>query len=262
MTRLEVLICTYGPEGLSRVSAMNLVPADGVGYLISCQSMEMPVPEALRRPDIRVVFSPTRGLSNNRNNALDHATADYALLCDDDIITRAEAYPEIIKAFDENSDMDIATFMIDFPEKKVYPPCGQDLWKPFKGYEACSVEIAFRVKSVKEKNLRFNPMWGIGAPRLGSGEEAIFLLMAKMAGLQGQFIPIVIGAHPYESTGERSEPAVLRAHGAYIRLVHPVTALPRLLLKARRMPSGFFRNLRHLAEGALYASRHKSELLS
>lgn len=262
MTRLEVLICTYGADGLERVARMNLAPTEGVGYLISCQSGEMPVPEVLLRPDIRIVFTPTKGLSNNRNNAIMHAKADYALLCDDDMVMYPERYKEIIRVFDDDPSVDVAALMVDFPENKIYPPTEHDLWVAYKGYDVCSVEIAFRLKSVRDKNLRFNPLWGIGAPRLGCGEEGIFLLAAKRAQLAGKFFPIVIGAHPQESTGERSAPAVLRAHGAYISLAYPFSALPRILLKAKRMPSGFMVNLRHLSAGALYALLHRRSLLS
>ncbi len=262
MKRLEVLICTHGGDGLERVATMNLAQVDGVGYLVSCQSTERPLPDSLRRQDIRVVFSPTRGLSLNRNNALANADADYVLLCDDDIDVYPESYPRIIEAFDRNTDLDIATFMVDFSGGRVYPPGECDLWSPFKNYNVCSVEIAFRLKSLKDKNLWFNSLWGIGAPMLGAGEESVFLLKAKDAGLKGRFFPVRIGSHPSESTGSLVVPSVLRAGGAYIFLAYPATALLRIMLKAWRSRQGFVRNLRYLLEGALYALFHRRELLS
>lgn len=262
MRRLDVLICTYGREGLDKVATMNLKEMEEVRYVVSCQSEVMRLPEALRRPYIKVVFTPSRGLSDNRNNALLHADAEYALLCDDDVILYADRYKAVIHAFDENPQVDIATFRIDFPGGKLYPGGEHDIWYPYKGYNICSVEIAFRVRSVRNKNLCFNSMWGIGAPRLTCGEESVFLLMAKKAGLKGRFFPVTIGAHPSDSSGDRSEPGVLRAHGAYICLVYHFTALPRLVLKAWRMPSGFFCNLRYLVSGGIYALLNRRKLLS
>lgn len=262
MGRLDVLICTYGSHGLERVASMGLREVDGVEYVVSCQSEEMPLPEALRRPYINVAFTPSRGLSHNRNNALLHARAEYALLCDDDVVLYPESLISLIDAFDRNPDIDIAAFKVDFSAGKIYPPDEHDIWQPFKGYDICSVEIAFRMRSVKEAGLRFNPLWGIGAPRLGCGEESVFLLMAKKAGLRGRFFPLVIGAHPSESSGDRSSPGVLRANGAYICLEYPVTAIPRLVLKAWRMPKGFLRNLFYLAWGGVHALVHRRKLLS
>ncbi len=262
MKRLEILICTYGPEGLERVGHMNLAPVEGVGYLVSCQHHEMPVPESLRRQDIRVVFSSTKGLSRNRNNALLNADAEYVMLCDDDVVIYPESYPRVIEAFDNNPDVDIAAFMVDFPGGKVYPPYEHDIWHPFRNHIVCSVEIAFRTDKVRLNGLQFNPLWGIGAPLLGAGEESVFLLKAKGLGMKGRFFPIFVGAHPSESTGDRAVPPVLRANGAYIFFAYPVTALPRIVLKAWRTRPGFFRNLKYLVSGALYALVHRRELLS
>lgn len=262
MNRLDVLICTYGQDGLERVGRMNLAPVDGVGYLVSCQSPHLPLPESLRRDDIRVVFSSTKGLSLNRNNALANADADYVLLCDDDVDVYPESYPHVIEAFDRNPDIEIAAFMVDFPGGKVYPPVEHELWRPYKNYLICSIEIAFRMRIVRNNGLKFNSLWGIGAPFLGAGEESVFLLRAKNAGLKGRFFPVRVGAHPSESTGFRVVPPVLRANGAYICLAYPVTALPRILLKAWRSRPGFFCNLKYLAEGALHALVHRRALLS
>lgn len=262
MSCLDVLICTHGREGLERIVAMNLIEMDYVRYVVSCQSEVVSLPVSLVRDDIKVVFTSTKGLSNNRNNALTHANADYALLCDDDLTLYPDRLIDIISTFDRNPDIDIATFMVNFPEGKVYPSDEHDIWQPYKDYDICSVEIALRMKSVKENNLSFNPLWGIGAPRLGCGEESVFLLMAKKAGLNGRFFPLCIGAHPSGSTGDRPEPAVLCAQGAYICLEYPITALPRLLLKAFRMPSGFLHNLWYLTCGGFYGVLNRRSLLS
>lgn len=262
MSRLDVLICTYGREGLDRVASMNLREVSDVNYVVSCQSEPQTLPEALRRSYVKVVFTQSKGLSLNRNNAIMHSESEYALLCDDDVDIHSDNLKKIIDVFDRNPDVDIATFMVDFPGGKVYTPKKHDIWKPYKGYNICSVEIAFRVRSVKEKNLWFNPLWGIGAPKLGCGEELVFLQMARKAGLKGIFFPIVIGAHPSESTGERSDPAVLRAHGAYICLEYPATAIPRIFLKAYRMPSGFMRNIFYLIGGGVYGLKYRHKLMS
>ncbi|MCF0199565.1 MAG: glycosyltransferase, partial [Bacteroidaceae bacterium] len=83
--QLEILICTVEPR-LSGAERVLLPPMDGVAYLVSCQyaTAEPPVPEALQRPDVRVVFLQGRGLSRNRNHALSQSAGEFLLLCDDD----------------------------------------------------------------------------------------------------------------------------------------------------------------------------------
>ena len=85
---LEVEICTYGLDGLQRVAQMTLPPVEGVRYRICMQNPDcaaVELPEALRRPDVDFFQHPTRGLSVNRNVALDRAEADIILIADDDL---------------------------------------------------------------------------------------------------------------------------------------------------------------------------------
>ena len=78
---LQVLISTCSPEGISRVAAMALPAVEGVEYLVMWQRHEGgEVPETLaERPDVRVMRSGRIGLSANRNDLLDVATADAVL---------------------------------------------------------------------------------------------------------------------------------------------------------------------------------------
>ena len=82
---LQVLISTCSPEGISRVAAMALPAVEGVEYLVMWQRHEGgEVPEALdERPDVRVMRSERIGLSANRNDLLDVATADAVLIAVD-----------------------------------------------------------------------------------------------------------------------------------------------------------------------------------
>ena len=85
---LEVQICTYGLDGLQRAAQMTLPAVDGVRYRICMQNPDgavIELPEALRRPDVDFFQHPTRGLSLNRNAALDRAEADIILIADDDL---------------------------------------------------------------------------------------------------------------------------------------------------------------------------------
>ena len=110
--RLQVLICTLGGEGIRRVAAACHPQVCQVEYLVSWQLPEgdLPVPEALQRPDFRIIKSDTRGLSRNRNAAIEAASAPLCLISDDDVIYNADNLQGIIRHFDENPEEDILTF--------------------------------------------------------------------------------------------------------------------------------------------------------
>lgn len=263
MTQLQVAICTLGNEGLQRVGNLLLPKVDGVSYLVSCQNVPVQLPPSLCRNDVQVVFSPTKGLSNNRNNALKHLTAPYALIADDDLEFYPDGLRAIIEKFEANPDIDIATFRADVGNSKFFPDNEADIWYPPKGYWISSIEIALRMASIRKFELSFNPLWGIGTEMLQCGEENIFLLMARKAGLKGRFFPITIVRHPGVSTGVRLQqrPGVLRAYGAYIVYAYPYTSILRLPLKAWRTSGRFVVNCRYIVSGALYAIKHRRDLL-
>ncbi|MCM1451197.1 MAG: glycosyltransferase [Clostridium sp.] len=255
MALLQVLISTFGKEGLARVGKMSLPELANVEYLVSCQCEPTELPKTLLRPDVDVRFSSTSGLSVNRNIAIALASAPYALIADDDIEYDKNGLSKIIEAFEENKGIDVATFIVTQPFGGSYPPAKHNLWKYFRNYMPYSPEIAFRTKSINKTGLSFNESFGVGVSDMPCGEEDIFLLQAKNNGLKGMFFPIKIGTHKGVTTGYRlqSNPGVLKAQGAVIALKHPFTFPLRIPLKALRTKSNFFKNLYHLLRGAGYA---------
>lgn len=263
MTKLQVLICTHTHLGLDRVARQSLPAVDGVAYLVSCQSDPAPLPAALERPDVEVVFTPTTGLSRNRNNALSHATAPYALIADDDLSFYPKGLKAVIDTLDKNPGIDIAAFRIDSPSKRTYPHGEHDLFTPYRHYCPCSAELAVRPASLRDHDVWFSPEMGLGSPSMHSGEESLLLLSAKRKGLKGRFFPITICRHPHDSTGQarQDSPGVLKAEGAIIVLTYPSSALLRILLKAHRSRGNTVRNAWHLLRGAAYAVTHRHKLL-
>lgn len=255
---LQVLICTLGREGLERVARMALPRVEGVEYLVACQSVEMPLPESLRRNDVEVHFNPGRGLSQNRNFAFAHTTAPLALIADDDLIFTSQGLKDVIDTFEHHPQVDIATFKCKFPFHKQYPTEETDLRQRVKNYYFTSYEIAVRMQAVRKCGLTFNENMGIGAERFHSGEEAIFIDHALRSHLTCRFFPITIVEHPDIPTGRQKRPSagVLQADGVLIAKDYSWTITPRLILKALRCGGNFLHNLRHLTLGAAYYLRH------
>lgn len=236
---LQVLICTYGREGLERVAAADHPKVEGVEYLVSCQidqySVHSPEPSSLHRTDFKIFTSLTSGLSVNRNIALSQASAPLLLISDDDTDYTADGLRAVIESFAENPDSDLLAFRYDsskFP--KFYPDSPVSLNKCPKGYYVSSIEIAMRRASVQGK-IWFNENFGIGAP-FPAGEEDIFLRDCLDRGLKGTFIPKTIARHDGTTTGDRNLmlPSRPFTKGAVFLHLYPCQWPLRMLVLALR----------------------------
>ena len=259
---LDVLICTYGRDGIERVAQMKLPQADGVAYVVSWQltddEFDADVPQALERQDLKVYKMNGRGLSRNRNNAISHSSADICLIADDDLDYTDEQLAVVKATFEQNEQLDVATFRFS-GSGKAYPDYEFDLVQMPKGYYVSSVEIAFRRQSIGE--LRFNEWFGLGAPVLHSGEEGVFVHQALCRRLNCRYFPITITHHCGDTTGVRGlTPGVLMAQGAYLSIVHRATALMRVPLFAWRSwrlgRVKLFPAVCHLVKGYIYGKRY------
>ena len=234
--KLQVLICTYGENGIQRIAKCSHPKVEGVEYLVSWQaSKSYPIPVELHREDFKIFKTDSIGLSKNRNNALAKATADILLISDDDVDYYTEGFLAIITAFKENPDIDIATFRYDsLSPEKTYPSERINIKNPTKGYYISSIEIAFRRDSVQNK-IWFNENFGIGA-KFPSGEEDIFLRDCMDHQLNGMFFPVSIARHDGTTTSERNLmlPTRPQTKGAVFLLLHPYTWPLRMLTHTLR----------------------------
>lgn len=261
MLTLDLALITHRPEGIARIAAMNLPIIDGVRYIVSWQQHEdAPVPAVLQRDDIEIYRFDHPGLSRNRNNAIDHCSADIILLSDDDITYHEDGLHQVMRTFAENPGLDLASFKARMHDGPDYPAISCPLTRKMpKGFWIASINIAFRLKSVG--NLRFHPELGLGSKCLHGGEDELFILSAIRRKLDCRYFPVEICSHPHESTGTKKNltPANLRAMGCYIAIAQPATAALRLPLKAYRLHhsgrSGFVNALFHLISGAAHAPK-------
>jgi len=260
MPSLQILIATYGESGLERLSRMDLPPIDGVEYLVSCQYPKtLPnIPSSLIRNDLKIHFSKTIGLSKNRNILLRLATAELCMIADDDICFIESGVQSVREIFNNNPTLDVASFRYTDEygnTEKRYPEVSFDLKQPAKGFFISSIELAFRLNPVKQSQILFNENFGVGSTLYACGEEELWLHDLLNAGLNGRYFPITIAIHHGATTGVRrmGDPAVLRAQGAVIIRLYPITSFLRILLKAwrssRSTKAGFLFCLRYLMQG-------------
>ena len=236
---LQVMICTYGKEGLKRVAASAHPKVEGVEYLVCIQQdpeeEDYTAPKELDRDDFRLYVTLSKGLSVNRNVALSQATAPLLLISDDDVDYTEAGLMEVINAFNRHKDMDIITFRyVSISHEKFYPSRICDLAHPEKGYFVTSFEIGFRRKAVQGK-IWFNENFGIGAT-FPSGEEEIFLRDCLDAGLKGIYLPITIARHDGTTTSDRNLMLASRPQtkGAVFLRLHPRQWPLRMILHTIR----------------------------
>ncbi len=238
MLSLDLAIATHRPEGIRRLAKMLLPPAGGIRYIVSWQNhldAELP-PEIAARKDVEVYRFDKTGQSLNRNNAIGHCRADIILHSDDDLVLYPEGLEQLRRAFEDNPEVDLATFKSVHGPDSRFPKESSVLNEGFpKGYYAACFEIAFRKSTAGF--LRCCPELGLGTPLYHGGEDEMFVQSALHRGLNCRYFPITICAHPHESTGTKQKltPYNLRASGVVIALTYPCTAALRIPLKAWRV---------------------------
>ena len=236
--KLQVLICTLGEAGIKRIIEAHHPNIPEVEYLVSWQlpDGDMEIPEELKqRKDFKVFKNNTRGLSKNRNIALSLATAPYCLISDDDLDYSEDGLLQIIQKFEDDPELDIATFKYSGNDCKFYPDFSFDLRKPPKGYFVTSFEIAFRRNKIIKSQIKFNENFGIGA-KFPAGEEDLFIYNLLKKRLKGYFFPIIIAHHEGLTTGLRldGDPSLIITKGAVFIHTHKWTWPLRMIVHAYR----------------------------
>lgn len=238
--KLEVLICTIGAEGMARVATSAHPAVPGVLYTVCWQQPDGPLtaPDALTsRADFRVLATPTRGLSVNRNFALEHACGECLLIGDDDVDYSAQGLAELIAAFEEHAEADIlcCRYLCRGRHVKPYGEGVFDVRRAPKGWYATSFEIALRGHGVCSVT-PFNEHFGLGAPLFRAGEEDVWLYDCRRRGARALGVPVTIGEHNADTTSERHgrDDWYVMTKGAVLSHIKPRSWRLRVLVHALR----------------------------
>jgi glycosyltransferase involved in cell wall biosynthesis len=191
---LEVLISAMNLSDISIVKKTN-IQTDAV--LINQSNFNNY--EVLQSNSSNVKFFSTteRGLSNSRNKAIEIASSDICLLCDDDEYLYDQYENLILKAYSDFPDADLIAFKFKYPRKK-YSNSSKKIGF-FNASTISSVELTFKREKIIKSKIKFNKYFGAGS-LYAAGEENIFLFDCLKKGLKIYYVPIEIGSVKQEES--------------------------------------------------------------
>lgn len=151
----------------------------------------------------RMISTTQRGLSKSRNLALEKATGDICLFCDDDE-ELVEGYQNIIlKAFEELTDATAIVFNVNRINnnlKKIYYKIAKIRRAPF--YRAYgSPMLVINRHRIQKAGIRMNEKFGSGT-EWGGGEDSLFEHDIRKAGLKIYEYPETIATIDYGTVSQ------------------------------------------------------------
>ncbi|MGS0746157.1 glycosyltransferase [Syntrophomonas erecta subsp. sporosyntropha] len=169
--KLEVLVSTMHQTDCSLIDKMKLTSNVLIINQVDDDNHEI----NSKYPNVRVLTFKERGLSNSRNRAIDNSSADICVISDDDVIYNEDYEGIIINAYNQYPEADVIVFKVALDYRKKKYPKNKKKLGFFSSLKVSSNQITFRLKSIKDKKIKFNPLFGAGSGKYISGEENIFM---------------------------------------------------------------------------------------
>jgi glycosyltransferase involved in cell wall biosynthesis len=139
----------------------------------------------------RILCTQSRGLTKSRNMAIQAATGDICLLCDDDEQFVPDYERRILDAYEQLPQADVIIFkMVNRPPS--FPDRVMRLKFP-KTMKVSSWQISFRRDSLLSSGVRFDELLGAGTGN-GAEEELKFLRDCQKANLNIYYAPVEIAS--------------------------------------------------------------------
>ena len=207
---IEVLIATTDKTSIEEMELCN--KNIDVPVLIINQTCS---PKNYRHGKVRMLSFNERGLARSRNRAIENAEGDICVIADDDIRYKKGVFDQILEAFQKYPDADVITFQYEKENSLLNKRYSTRVFVHNRRTitHVSSIEIAFRLQSIRDKNIRFDERFGLGGEYVG-GEENIFLLDCLRAGLKIYFIPLTIATHPNFSSSMTWNESIVMSKGA------------------------------------------------
>ncbi len=200
---LQILISTKGRNNLSFLDNMfkNCNTTDYSIIVVDQSESEKDLNTISEKFNVKYYRIQANGLSNSRNFAISKSSADICLLCDDDVIYEKNFSEIVMNSFNQN-ESDVITYYAKNDNGslfKNYPSITNHNYKSISYIN--SFLIAFKREKIVANNIKFDPLFGLGAV-FETGDEYIFLrnILNKKLGLIS--CSKIILTHPSESSGQ------------------------------------------------------------
>ncbi|HSQ87299.1 glycosyltransferase family A protein [Romboutsia sp.] len=232
---LQVLISTMNRKSIDELNILgkNINPST------SCVITNQTDNENKESIDnIKMINYNEIGIARNRNRSLQNASEDICILSDDDVEYVKDFEKIIEQAFIDNPDADIITFQAMTPQGEMFKNYRNEEFEHNKMtiLRTSTIEIAFKLKSIKNNNIKFDNEFGLGST-YASGEENIFLMDCLNKGLKIKYIPKVIVLHEKESSGKILNEAAIYSKGPlFYRLFGPISVFLNFAFIIKKLP--------------------------
>lgn len=155
------------------------------------------------RKDIRYFSSDDKGVTKSRNLAITKSTGDILLFCDDDVIYNSDIQKNIINAYKENTNAGFLTFAYTEDINKIKSKkFKENSFKHtlFTILSIGTIQISCKRIPITNFSIKFPEDMGAGS-KYFLCDEPVFLSKFIKSRIDGYYIPISIGYHPKESSG-------------------------------------------------------------
>lgn len=185
---VEVLLSTMNRKDMDFLNNINLETE----CLVINQCGEDSYFEMNINNNVRIINTSEIGLSRSRNKAIKNARGSICIIADDDL-EYIDGYGDVIKnEFDKNPNYDIIAFQVYGKDKKFKKYSNKERKIGYiRSLKLASVEIAFRLQSILDNDIKFDELLGSGA-KYSMGEENAFLYECLRSGLKIRYVPVKI----------------------------------------------------------------------
>ena len=175
MSRVHVLVTTMHQKDFSKYNEMNLQTDAVIANQADSEFFEE---TKISNCNVKLVTTTTRGLSKNRNIAIEHISddAEYIMFSDDDLKFHDGYESIILKEFEENPEADAIKFNLNCVSKRkismgVITELKKASRRQVTSYGVWGLVI--RKDVLIEKALKFNERFGTGTDNY-CGEDTVF----------------------------------------------------------------------------------------
>ena len=189
--KFQVLISTMNKKNREDIKSLLKKMNIKRNYYIVNQSSHSDIPCIYHTENGEVYTYNEKGLSRSRNRCLFESKNDICLISDENVTYVDNFDNIIINQFIKHKEYDVIAFYVG--NAKPINNLKNGKVNLLNSMKLCSVQIAFRKKSIIEKNIQFDERFGTGSNLYKSGEENIFLADCIKNKLKIYYCPIKIG---------------------------------------------------------------------